>query len=665
MSAQPPDAPRYRRRTAPPPEQPHVDPQDTFINAYRSRKLIFLVGAGISAAPPANLDMGTALVERTIQHHLPSDIASMLLNLNIHERIQPEVFFQELAAFRGAAALNELAALRTEKARPTVAHYVLCLLAEACWKPLLTVNFDSLLERAADDLGLPFASRDLTNGFRPPRERLEIWHLHGVLDPGRDQATPLSATLRRTTAPNREFLAWVREEDCTLALIAYSGRDLDIYPWLREVSPAQPKLWFDIAWSQSSRWAEALHIRRGDIEAIAIEARIEEFVQRVSLFEPSLRRLMDRSRHRARSPLGPPGSVPVRRDPQGAKPLGHSQAAIFAGLALQRTPARKEATTLLQSGLESQRDPWLACRAHLGLWWQYDLLSDYPRALHEAKAAHQWSKRVGSQKPTRKIALRIASIHALQLARKMMLGPRLSPLYGEVATRPKLLPYLVAVGRLAHSTHRMKRSIDRLEDTDPGHDPEWSESWRALAWNRYLDHRLIELAVYQGIGETLQGVVGPVGRAILRTVRRTHDRLTSLAWKEGDAETVAHVQKQIALKGEQAQADIALSLHAYDLLVDPVNEGLVHRARAEAALRRGDLATALRRFARFLELARDSGNEANRLKALAGLFVAGGRLDEEELLALQEHFAGTRYALTVEKLIKLNRRSSDRLEGRR
>jgi len=250
-----------------------------FMAARKKGNLAFLVGAGASWDAPANRPLageissaiGSALwsistiakdrwQERTIQQYTRS--------------VRFEALMQIIAETTGS--LSFLNALKGGK--PNQLHRILATaLSDRC--PILTTNFDELIERAFTASERP-ETLTITADFKRWRKRTlrgVLAKLHGSLD----DLDSLCATLKSIGAmgpafmwdPARgEYLARARR-DFPMAVIGYSGADdSDILPRLRITESNQPLLWILHAKGHA-------HIaKEGDIKRLATAPGLPELL---------------------------------------------------------------------------------------------------------------------------------------------------------------------------------------------------------------------------------------------------------------------------------------------------------------------------------------------------------------------------------------------------
>lgn len=231
-------------------------------SALTSRYAV-LFGAGISYAPPSALPTARATIEALI--------AGLPIDPHTREKLMASVspdwdeglgyfdclrFEQILEAFeRSVGRLPELLHRVVPSKPPNAYHFQLARLLSR-GHPVLTTNFDTLLERAceasdvtytilSDDAHYEAYARD-PNAFANP-----IFKLHGTWDVDVQDPSRLTASFRTMRSE------WVRSRakwrvvsqiagQVPLLVIGYSGMDdFDVLPALRFTEARQRLVWFD------------------------------------------------------------------------------------------------------------------------------------------------------------------------------------------------------------------------------------------------------------------------------------------------------------------------------------------------------------------------------------------------------------------------------------
>jgi hypothetical protein len=201
---------------------------------------LFICGAGISIAPPASLPDASGIVNAALNHLLPKGTLREELYCDLIRRIQPEVLFEQTSFLIGPQVLGIWNVLNTSYAQPNIYHYLLVCLASQYQPPLITLNFDTLLERAAENLGfsksdiqvyipsLPEQAKFLNSAEVSPG-KCRLWKVHGSIE------TIMQTTMSQIARPNQKLLAVLQQllTRCRTYLVGYSGRDGDSFQnWL-------------------------------------------------------------------------------------------------------------------------------------------------------------------------------------------------------------------------------------------------------------------------------------------------------------------------------------------------------------------------------------------------------------------------------------------------
>lgn len=141
---------------------------------------------------------------------------------------------------------------------PNAGHRFVIASAAHAGTPVLTPNFDSMLEAAAIEIGLePIVSLAIPGErFSPVRAgpgQVAIWKLHGTAS---DPSTVFSS-VRALTSPTRGLVPAIRtaltQDSLRLVLAGYSGRDLDLFPVIADLDLKRAPMWLDLAFDHTHR----------------------------------------------------------------------------------------------------------------------------------------------------------------------------------------------------------------------------------------------------------------------------------------------------------------------------------------------------------------------------------------------------------------------------
>jgi hypothetical protein len=258
----------------------------------RSRGLVVLFGAGMSADAPSNLPVGPSLshaITLALEGHdlgprllCPAsshiDPASDTTWWEVYERISGreafrlEVVLEMMTIVLGTRGLEVLAFMNDVS--PNQNHYALARLA-AGGTTLLTTNFDCCVEQAHLDLASAHIAvladdEDILRHYSHPRRALPastIVKLHGSLRYPDGQAAwrTIVATLETLSTALSEPKRRILDDSLrgrTLLIAGYSARDFfDIYPYLMQQTATDAMVWINHARVHSlhfDRYSEAL-----------------------------------------------------------------------------------------------------------------------------------------------------------------------------------------------------------------------------------------------------------------------------------------------------------------------------------------------------------------------------------------------------------------------
>lgn len=224
---------------------------EPFVEARKNARLAFLSGAGVSRDPPANCplakEMTCSLAEAFWDISIISKRHWQKTTLRRRAvKVRFESLMQVIADTTGTVGF--LRVLRG--GRPNAIHRMLArALLDGC--PVLTTNFDQLIERAVAEKGGSITTLKDARDFKRWRRyspKGVLAKLHGSLE----DLDSLCATIRQVgllgpafmwDPPRGNYLSKVRKK-YPMVVIGYSGYDdSDILPKLRITASEKPLLW--------------------------------------------------------------------------------------------------------------------------------------------------------------------------------------------------------------------------------------------------------------------------------------------------------------------------------------------------------------------------------------------------------------------------------------
>lgn len=216
----------------------------------------FLVGAGISALPPASLPLAAGLIERLVSPILANLPLTPGLSGEVirafKRRLRPEVISDVLLEHLGRHALDPL--LSILRGRPNTWHYFLAsAIGTGCC--VVTVNFDNLIEEACHMAGTSFVSIVSPAGLpaassrSTTKPRSILFKVHGTIGdpPSRSNLSSIALAVKQVgrglPATEVDTLRTLLI-DRPLIVLGYSGHDdFDIQPVLRTMPRPARCLW--------------------------------------------------------------------------------------------------------------------------------------------------------------------------------------------------------------------------------------------------------------------------------------------------------------------------------------------------------------------------------------------------------------------------------------
>ncbi len=523
-----------------------------FLGLVRQGKVVFFVGSGVSLSHPACLPSAKRLLSLGFSLYLPDDAGSEIEL--VANRMWPEVFYHELMAFIGEDALLPFDALAQEDAKPTLAHYLIVSASARAGLPVITTNFDCLLEGAARTL---LGAEPTVVGPAGPYSdhSFSIWKVHGSVGSAASTGSlAIRATMPRVTQPNTKLLdalGRLLSDDRHICFVGYSGSDIDLFPMIKDFQEVKEPFWID------PFPTAALLLRAESTGAIFIQATLDDTFSagasdalnelRKTGISPDSIRQGEVQESILRAKIDEKLSL-IEKEARSKCPLTIDQKRLFLGICLARVGAPMcaleylRADPTLEARLSSEdRALLLLTKARLT-----DCVSDYRASEKFARAG---LTEIARARPfsfgNKAIALQIQGLHALSMAKKMQLG--LSFSYGStgVCFLPNPLAVAAVLARYIWTAIRMKRLLGSLDS----HNSDFrADVWQFIAWHWYLDHMLVLLALLEAPGGDNVGIFRRLPRPLrtlrCRWIQRSLGQLEAKALQNGDARILAHVQKE-------------------------------------------------------------------------------------------------------------------------
>jgi len=639
---------------------------DSFLQALLKNQVLFFVGSGISQQYPACLPSADDLLRFSCDLFLPKQLSGQLLPstdyTTVREEVvdlQPEVFYERLMTLVGPDALEPLSVLDTQ-AEPTLAHYLIVNFAAQTAAPIVTTNFDTLLEEAAKRLRLDArkvqpdeipSQNDLHNP-----QAIPIWKVHGSIDE-RNEADQLliKTTMAGITRPNTKVLGVLDQllKEYHLCFIGYSGRDLDLFPLIKDFENTEDEFWIDPYPSSE------LKSRAERFGATLFKETLDDIIKKSHFSDKILARLgkdgvdpkkltiTDERREECNQTVEKLISEATTKIQSRIQVSTHTKR-LFLGLCLDSIGWHRQAMTYLENQppdfKEHLRDED-RIRFHLAMARSYDRVSNYvemEKSASEARRAGESLLR--EEKTSERISLVVEALQAQAMGQKMQMGPMIQYDRADVDFNPPktevLKMFLIYIGHFIRMRWLLRYADPPLESVHANH-----------AWYWYLDHSITLYAFIRAAGRAIKlhkllGVFSKITNLALKWIRKQ-------AYEVGDSMTLGSVGKYRHMDQVESEENIREEvLGTYDLITHPVNRALVHRNAGDQYLAKGEKKRAKEEFKKCLQIARECGNSATVLKALVGLHVAtGDSIKKDELLKLRDEISGEGYTTYIDQLI--------------
>jgi SIR2-like protein len=220
---------------------------------------LFVIGSAISYAPPSDAPSAYEVMASTVKELAefggirPTDCSSYLAAELTRPTwdILPESLYGAIAeAFPPGiheTVWGSLADLTDPSVGPNRCHLLVALVAFRSKGAILTTNFDPFLERAFEELNLnveTVTGREIwmgeVNSLSP--QKVTILKIHG------DASHPSTIVSKAPDLARSERvlgMSGLAGRHRTAIIIGYSGRDLDVFPWLVAESGVEKFYWID------------------------------------------------------------------------------------------------------------------------------------------------------------------------------------------------------------------------------------------------------------------------------------------------------------------------------------------------------------------------------------------------------------------------------------
>ncbi len=633
--------------------------------------LLIICGSGISMLAPACIP-GVKEIMIAARHLLMPDETALerALSARALRDVQPELFFEDVLWLFGDKYLGiwDLIAADLRKngdpQRPNLYHYLIVWVAAKMQTPVITLNFDTMLEKAADALGIKVstyipgcsATRDTLNLERTG-STFVLWKIHGSIGVRDDRDRPsLVNTMTRLAQPNGDLLEaltkWLVGR--TVCIVGYSGRDADFFPNFVELTrkSSSRAVWIDPSFPKGNK---QLSFRCQILGGSEIGTDLADYVksQGLSTFEELLgtgdkvqeaQRDWEAYKRKSTVPVEPALLKPdqetllierlLRLGLQRTTNIGASRALLVASL-LHSGHTRHgyryahENRTCIATSLHSEPD--VATKFYLDLARLCDWNSRYAEYREIASLACRQAKTVSRKTTTdrqRRAMLRIGSLTIQMRAKQMSVGPVMSwpnPDFDfEMPVLAKghwFLSQLLTTLRIrllfCTALPRYSQNIFLLFPRDATPDCTFDE---AMAWQYYADH----VQVFGNL--VLRGVRAVVGKTRGSAIARWFVAMISgLSRSYGSAYTQADMYLWRYRHG--LESDLTFAQHLWTLVGHPVGLAMTlrdqGRERLEEWEKTGDdrqKTAAYEAFRQAYGLSLKCGSHLTALKALIGLY---------------------------------------------
>jgi SIR2-like protein len=532
--------------------------------------MVFFLGAGASAAAPSFLPQPWAIQEAVYDCVAPpgADHRDLIVNS------LPEIYHEVLLDLGGDVTREiwRVLSLWEEPSRapalarfdlgPNLVHHLVVYLSWKAGTPVVTVNFDQMLERAAANLGL---RADVGLEAETGPESVAIWKLHGTVGDLRSIRT----TLQGITAADPAVLGRVKREfsKATGCLVGYSGHDIDFFPFLCDWDLPEPVFWLSLKLDETT-------IARFPEPFLGVEAPAEDWARATVEGLSGDDKLIDRVQLEAERRLPSAAAVKdayaellanqARHTYENAFPPGSPKRVLAHAMILAALGRNRDADSWVDRYLDQSHEAEFDCRAHLLKSAMAHEFARYADSKRYAERARSLARKQGMRAEATQATLRIDE------ANRMLYGPpRLPFVRAWEIMRPESLYAIFWM--LVHAA----RLWPRRKVASGAAPPSYSE---LRATFEYLEHLVRVGAIPQGFLEL-----------VLPTT--TAHRLGDWYWRFIEEKSYAagyafgiSNSKKYRLRGnstEERRRDPLSVLDFYSMVPSPTGACIHHRDVAE------------------------------------------------------------------------------------
>lgn len=560
---------------------------DETARVLANEQCLLFVGSGISISTPSCLpsaySAATVFLTRLADGILPPKTLERLLERNF----LPEFVYGVCERYFDARVYESWRSLEYWRHHPNLfssnaGHLAATYIANHSRTPILTPNFDTYLEDAAERLGLVPQVTVAMPGkkFRPilaEKGQVAIWKLHGTAE---DPASVFSSvrTLTSPTPGLRRNIKRAVTDSGRLIFAGYSGRDLDLFPLITGQNHKQPPIWIDLAFNDDHRSAHLMP------ETDRVTCAFDELGRRLAAVtgSPLLTTAISQADVRVADLEQSKAADNLKRSinthfenvaDQLTDPVGRRL--LFAEL-LINAGMSEEANNLLQDVTAAARQETERVRLQAKALWELGRF----RASRDAAYSRSLEKISPSERDTLQYAVYAAVIRA-------NVPPR-----GLPGTRPPSRGYVLY--KTLRSTWLLAKGFWRV--MHPGKIPEPTRTPFVEGW---LEHAIrlmltIQTTLVRPNGRTIRPISWGLS-LIWLLLRRESRRL-------GYAEGIGNTGRYLARLGIDEPDGVRA---AHDFLGHSLGMIIAHRDAAESFLIAGDRASAELFFAHGLTLLKE------------------------------------------------------------
>ena len=597
---------------------------DLLINKINSGEIFFFVGSGISF--DSGLPNANTIIRRTSNVFLPKRISERWRN-EICNSIQPEIFYESLIDLSVSKRCLHLWRVLCESdqeeekflCKPNLVHRFITKYSSLNQVPIITTNFDPMFELACEEESIAY--KVFFPNDSPPSAStkiLSICKVHGSVQNTNSDFTPdgLLTTMTDITKVNTNWIEYLEErmQNRHLCFVGYSGRDIDYFPYLVEISLKSKRVFWVNRFKgdnsdKASRRINAIRINLWPSKfLISASKKLKVKIHRDNFDLKKVRKSINLLLDKLEKELGE------------MKLLNHQAKRFFYCVLITKLGNYKKSHRLIQFLLQENN------RKHLRNL-------DLKLLMSVSRLSHEVSRYIDSRDYAKEALIKAKKLEDInyEIQARCLISESFRMVvpndyyYGE-ELRLYYSPFLIVV--LLHFIYSLTIISFRMFLRKTKFD-----ELKVDAQHELIEHRVRLVALKQSIlGNPKSGWSNFSKRILLKNWRKIRDESYSAGYAAGIANTSRFISRMLKNPSSKNESNDIYSLITYS-----TGKELMLRNEAEQLIFDGKFAESKTRLIRYINMAQKSGNILNEIKGIVGISFVNSLSDYSPLLSKAQY----------------------------